>query len=132
MERASHSHGSADDRIKDRYGAATRRIRIRQNFPNGIDRDRIPRSDTQQKILSRPVGSSHRNVIWGTGWSDRPKRFAELTTPALRATPPLRGGECVLEFSGFYRRDLLWRMTGSSQHQCSEAGGWRVPRSFPL
>src|SRR5260370_5431525 len=30
-----------------------------------------------------------------TGWSDRPKHFAELTTPALRATPPLRGGECV-------------------------------------
>src|SRR5881397_1523407 len=34
-----------------------------------------------------------------TGWSDRPRRFAELTTPArqlllsCRATPPLRGGE---------------------------------------
>src|SRR5262249_51123593 len=40
-----------------------------------------------------------------TGWSDRPKSFAELTTPArlllrlrpiglaLRASPPLRGGE---------------------------------------
>ena len=25
-----------------------------------------------------------------TGWSDRLKRFAELTTPALRATPPLQ------------------------------------------
>src|SRR2546429_2231609 len=35
-----------------------------------------------------------------TGWSDRLKRFAELTTPALRATPPLRGGEwqCKLPF----------------------------------
>jgi hypothetical protein len=31
-----------------------------------------------------------------TGWSDRHARdFAELTTPALRATPPLRGGECA-------------------------------------
>jgi len=29
-----------------------------------------------------------------TGWSDRhPLNFAKLTTPALRATPPLRGGE---------------------------------------
>ena len=31
-----------------------------------------------------------------TGWSDRHVLdFAELTTPALRATPPLRGGEFV-------------------------------------
>src|SRR2546430_12204904 len=36
-----------------------------------------------------------------TGWSDRPKHLAELTTPARqlllssRATPPLRGGEYV-------------------------------------
>jgi len=28
-----------------------------------------------------------------TGWSDRHADFAGLTTPALRATPPLRGGE---------------------------------------
>jgi|SRR5207249_5131911 len=46
-----------------------------------------------------------------TGWSDRPKRFAELTTPArlllrlrpiglaLRAIPPLRGGECNYQFN---------------------------------
>ncbi len=31
-----------------------------------------------------------------TGWSGRPPHLAELTTPALRATPPLRGGEYVL------------------------------------
>src|SRR3989475_4933440 len=31
-----------------------------------------------------------------TGWSDRRNVSAELTTPALRATPPLRGGECLL------------------------------------
>src|SRR5947208_16865866 len=31
-----------------------------------------------------------------TGWSARPTRPAELTTPALRATPPLRGGEYVI------------------------------------
>src|SRR5437879_6341130 len=29
-----------------------------------------------------------------TGWSDRRNVAVELTTPALRATPPLRGGEC--------------------------------------
>src|SRR5881397_2494151 len=28
-----------------------------------------------------------------TGWSDRRNVSAELTTPALRASPPLRGGE---------------------------------------
>src|SRR2546430_6656165 len=31
-----------------------------------------------------------------TGWSARPTGPAELTTPALRATPPLRGGEYVI------------------------------------
>src|SRR5437773_11062676 len=30
-----------------------------------------------------------------TGWSDRRNISAELTTPALCATSPLRGGECV-------------------------------------
>src|SRR5205807_1061613 len=42
-----------------------------------------------------------------TGWSARPTGPAELTTPALRATPPLRGGEyvialvCMPELDGF-------------------------------
>ena len=31
-----------------------------------------------------------------TGWSDRLQHFAELTTPALRATPPLRGREYLV------------------------------------
>src|SRR5438034_7132091 len=36
---------------------------------------------------------SHRS---GAAGVVRPaQRFAELTTPALRATPPLRGGECA-------------------------------------
>src|SRR5205809_3278687 len=34
-----------------------------------------------------------------TGWSDRRNVCAELTTPALRATPPLRGGEFVSLFT---------------------------------
>ena len=36
-----------------------------------------------------------------TGWSDRRNVSAELTTQALRATPPLRGGECIR---------LIWRI----------------------
>src|SRR5256886_8533931 len=46
-----------------------------------------------------------------TGWSDRHVLdFAELTTPALRATPPLRGGEFV---NAIFKRNADRKLHGS-------------------
>src|SRR2546427_2769933 len=60
------------------------------------------RSPSAKRPGRRPIGVHHmgspsslgvRSKVM-TGWSARPKHRAELTTPALRAAPPLRGGEC--------------------------------------
>src|SRR5881628_3044132 len=40
------------------------------------------------------------------------KRFAELTTPALRATPPLRGGEWLGEIAKL-KTNGSWNKSGS-------------------
>src|SRR5438445_10901450 len=55
-----------------------------------------------------------------TGWSDRHVLdFAELTTPALRATPPLRGGECV---NAIFKRNtrLLSKHAPHCGHRCRD------------
>jgi cobyrinic acid a,c-diamide synthase len=74
-----------------------------------------------------------------TGWSDRHSHgFAELTTPALRAAPPLRGGECAANkrvavacdkaFSFYYHANLsALRDTGAEILEFSPISDKEVP-----
>jgi hypothetical protein len=56
-----------------------------------------------QKEAAKPPYFSRRRG-GQTGEIFMPEDFAELTTPALRATPPLRGGESALTVKG---KDIL-------------------------
>src|SRR5436189_6026572 len=58
-----------------------------------------------------------------TGWSERRSVSGKLTTPALRATPPLRGGECLdyrrLKLTSMFRETTKGkplRMPGRKRH----------------
>src|SRR5881628_1850696 len=74
-----------------------------------------------------------------TGWSVWRNVSADLTTPALRASPPLRGGECLHHYNeshqagcsstGSYnrhRRPRQQHQTGSSRRRLSGAGKPRI------
>jgi hypothetical protein len=57
-----------------------------------------------QKEAAKPPYFSRRRG-GQTGEIFRPDDFAELTTPVLRATPPLLGGECC----NFLHGNIDWR-----------------------
>src|SRR5438552_7841199 len=65
-----------------------------------------------------------------TGWSDRQNIAPELTTPALRATPPLRGGECVLSTTELARHpDHIVVVADASLVECLNGiGHWAEQR----
>src|SRR5207247_6666332 len=61
------------------------------------DRDKVKYSPPRRGGVDAPTASG---LAAQTGWSDRRNVSDELTTPArqpcgCRASPPLRGGECI-------------------------------------